>query len=130
MGNEHEHRIRDLETNLAAHQAQTEERFKTLFISFEKACVTMKEQTAELARLNTNMERERMSAAITASKLCANPNLCNDLRPIVERHEKILNEQKGGWKAIVTIAGFASGIAGIAGGVIGWLVSHWHKTAN
>ena len=114
-----EHRLRDLELDVAAFKGMTDERIKTLFVNLGIVVESVGSATAALNRLNTNMELERTARERAEKTACTAPNTCLKLAEIVTRHEKILNEQKGGWKAIITIGGFASAI----GGVIGWAIS-------
>jgi DNA repair exonuclease SbcCD ATPase subunit len=124
-GDEIEFRLRHLEMAHASHKAATDEQIRTLFVNFGSLMQTLSEQTRELARLNTNIETDRAhyveQKKSLDQRLCANPNLCLDLKPKVEKHEKILNEQKGGWKVLCALFG----AAGAIGGLVGWLLSHW-----
>lgn len=116
--------MRAVESDLAAHKATTDEQMKTVFKNMGSLTYEVAQLVKETSRLNVNIETDRIHHAGLKSQLCSKPDTCIKLEPMVLAHEKVFNEQRGGWKAIVTIAGFAAAVAAPIGGVVGWLLSH------
>lgn len=122
-----EDRLREVENGLSAHRATTDEQMKTVFKNMGTLTFEIGQLVKETSRLNLNIETDRIHHAGLKSQLCSKPDTCIKLEPLVLAHEKVFNEQRGGWKAIVTIAGFASVIAAPVGAVVGWIISHKDK---
>ena len=113
-----EDRLREVEQGLSSHKATTDEQMKTVFKNMGTLTFEIGQLVKETARLNLNIETDRIHAAEIKGKLCSKPDMCVTLEPLVVRHEKILNQQRGGW-LVLSAAGT---LCGLIGGIVAWLV--------